>query len=139
MRELMEGHRERKAKCIEENAYACEQQRKEAEKATKKKGVTAKDLCAMLDNADRDKGKTAIKTGPLGKTTARKSAAQPLAARMILKPGEPAHVAGVTIKKPKFGKPCTPSPKGMDIDNPININSSPSEGLSMSKNLDPHV
>ncbi|KAF8625706.1 hypothetical protein AX15_005235 [Amanita polypyramis BW_CC] len=139
MRTLMEGYRERKAKRIEENAYARDRQKKEAEKAVKKKGVTVKDLCAMMDNADRDKGKTALKTGPLGKTTAWKSAAQPPAARLVIKPGEPSRLAGVMIKKPKFSKPCTPSPKGMDIDNPININSSPSEGSSASKNLDPHV
>ncbi|KAF8624091.1 hypothetical protein AX15_006051 [Amanita polypyramis BW_CC] len=139
MRTLMEGYHKCKVKRIEENAYVREQQKKEAEKAAKKKGIMVKDLRVMLDNTDRDKGKTVVKTGPLGKTTARKSAAQPPAARMILKPGEPVQVAGVTIKKPKFGKPCTPSLKGMDINNPININSSPSEGSSASKNLDPHV
>ncbi|KAF8621898.1 hypothetical protein AX15_007423 [Amanita polypyramis BW_CC] len=145
MRTLMEGYRERKAKWIEENAYACDQQKKEAEKVAKKKGVTVKDLRAMLDNANIKRGKaamktgTTMKTGPLGKTTARKSAVQPPAARLILKPGEQAHIAGVTIKKPKFGKPRTPSLKGMDINNPIQINSLPSEGLSASKNLDPHV
>ncbi|KAF8625016.1 hypothetical protein AX15_005592 [Amanita polypyramis BW_CC] len=141
MRTLMEGYRERKAKRIEENAYAREQQKKEAEKVAKKKGISVKDLRAMIDNVKVVKGREAIKpkTGLLGKTTARKSAAQAPAARLILKPGEVARVEGVTIKKPKFGKPCTPLPKGMDIDNPININSSPSEGSSASKNLDPHV
>ncbi|KAF8627906.1 hypothetical protein AX15_004183 [Amanita polypyramis BW_CC] len=135
----MEGYRERKAKRIEENAYAREQQKKEAEKAARKKGVMVKDLRQMLDNVDREKGKMALKTGPLGKTMARKSAVQPPAVQLVLKPGEPSRLAGVTIKKPKFAKPRTPSPKGMVIDNPININSSPSEGLSGSKNLDPHV
>ncbi|KAF8621967.1 hypothetical protein AX15_007370 [Amanita polypyramis BW_CC] len=139
MRKLMEGYRERKAKRIEENAYAREQARKEAEKAMKKKGTMLKDLHQMVDNVDRDKGKSSIKTGPLGKTTARKSAAQPPAARLVLKPGEPSRLAEITIKKPKFGKPCTPLPKGMDIDNPININSSPSEGSSVSQKLDTHV
>ncbi|KAF8625356.1 hypothetical protein AX15_005423 [Amanita polypyramis BW_CC] len=139
MRMLMEGYRECKAKRIEENVYARDLQRKEAEKAAKKKGVTVKDLRAMLDNMDRDKGKMTVKTGPLGKTTARKSAAQPPAARLVLKPGKPARIAGVTIKKPKFGNPHTPSPKGMDVDNPININSSPSEGSSVSQKLDTHV
>ncbi|KAF8621857.1 hypothetical protein AX15_007456 [Amanita polypyramis BW_CC] len=137
----MEGYRERKAKCIKENAYAREQQKKEAKKAAKKKGISIRDLRAMIDNVEVVKGREAVKTktGPLGKTTARKSAAQPPAARLILKPGEAARVEGVTIKKPKFGKPRTPSPKGMDIDNPIQINSSPSEGSSTSTNLDPHV
>ncbi|KAF8624363.1 hypothetical protein AX15_005917 [Amanita polypyramis BW_CC] len=145
MRNLMEGYRARKAQRIEEKAYEHEQQRKESEKAAKKKGITVKDLRAMLDNADIARGKVTtttgpvMKTGPLGKTMARKSAAKPPAARLVLKPGEPARVEGVMIKKPKFGKPRTPSPKGMDIDNPIQINSSPSEGSSMSKNLDPRV
>ncbi|KAF8624586.1 hypothetical protein AX15_005801 [Amanita polypyramis BW_CC] len=136
MRHLMEGYRERKAKCIEENAYIREQQKKEAEKVVKKKGVTVKDLCQMLNN--KDKGKTTIKTGLLGKTTARKSTAQPPEAHLVLKPGEPVHVAAVTIKKPKFGKRRTPLPKGMEVD-PIIINSLPLEGLSASKNLDQHV
>ncbi|KAF8624097.1 hypothetical protein AX15_006048 [Amanita polypyramis BW_CC] len=141
MQVLMEGYRERKAKRIEENAYTREQQRKEAEKAAKKKGISVKDLRAMIDNVETVKGRESVKmkTGPLGKTTARKSAVQPPAARIILKPGEAARVEGVTIKKLKFGKPRTPSPKGMDIDNPIRISSSPSEGSSVSKNLDPHV
>ncbi|KAF8621901.1 hypothetical protein AX15_007420, partial [Amanita polypyramis BW_CC] len=130
MRVLMEGYRERKAKRIEENAHARELQRKEAEKAAKKKGISVKDLRAMIDNVEIVKGREGIKmkTGPLGKTTARKSAAKPPAARLILKLGEATRVEGVTIKKPKFGKPRTPSPKGMDIDNPIRITSSPSEG-----------
>ncbi|KAF8624907.1 hypothetical protein AX15_005647 [Amanita polypyramis BW_CC] len=141
MRVLMEDYRVHKAQRIEENTHTCEQQRKEAEKAAKKKGLTVKDLRAMLDNVEVVKGQelTKAKTGPLGKTTARKSAAQPPVARLIIKPGEPSRVAGITIKKPKFGKPRTPSPKGMDIDNPIQINSSPLEGSSVSKNLDPHV
>ncbi|KAF8624443.1 hypothetical protein AX15_005874 [Amanita polypyramis BW_CC] len=138
MRHLMEGYRERKVKDIEENAYIQEQQKKEAEKSAKKKGVTVKDLHQMLDDRDKDKGKSTLKTGPLGKTTARKSAAQPLAARLVLKPGEPARVAAVTIKKPKFGKPRTPLPKGMEVD-PIIVNSLPSEGSSASKNLDQYV
>ncbi|KAF8623894.1 hypothetical protein AX15_006143 [Amanita polypyramis BW_CC] len=141
MRVLMEDYRARKAQRIEENAHAREQQRKEAEKTAKKKGLTVRDLRAMLDNVEVVKGRepTKTKTGPLGKTTARKSVAQPPAARLIIKPGEPSRVEGVTIKKPKFGKPRTPSPKGMDVDNPIQINSSPLEGSSASKNLDPHV
>ncbi|KAF8624373.1 hypothetical protein AX15_005911 [Amanita polypyramis BW_CC] len=139
MRKLMEGYRECKVKRIEENAYAREQQRKEEEKAAKKKGMTMKDLRQMVESADRDKGKSMLKTGPLGKTTARKSAAQPPAAHLVLKPGELSRLAGIMIKKPKFGKPRTPSLKGMDIDNPININSLPLEGSSESKNVDPHV
>ncbi|KAF8625228.1 hypothetical protein AX15_005486 [Amanita polypyramis BW_CC] len=133
----MEGYREHKAKCIEENTYRQEQEKKAEEAVKKKKGVSVKDLRKMLD--EQEKAKTSLKQGPLGKTTAQKSAVQPPVPRLILKPGEPAHtVESVTIKKPKFGKARTPSPKGMEVD-PIIINSSPSEGSSASKNLDPNV
>ncbi|KAF8628630.1 hypothetical protein AX15_003765 [Amanita polypyramis BW_CC] len=128
MRTLMEGYRECKAIRIEENARRREEEKKAEEAAKKKKGITVKDLRRMLDESD----KSEVKRGPLGKTTARKTAAQPQ--RLILKPGMPAQVAAATVKKPKFGKPRTPSPGSMQVD-PIVISSSPSEGHSVPKNL----